>query len=231
MHSLCVLSTYTAREAGFEIAENPAYADIFVVDGTNDAALEHWRRLDPKHTRPALLVGGAPMEGERLVHLKRPLHASRVLAALQEIAAKDDRPMAPSGMPPALSACMLVVDPDPGVRSEIANFLAPLAVEVLCAPNRITAMMLIRNQPIGLALVSLDLPRIEMLRLTRQLRTHGGPDARLPVFALTRRRKSRLDFLCASLARASGYFDEPISPGALRTLVSQYLGVPAGARL
>src|SRR5262249_46996219 len=107
LRSISVLSGHSGRAVGFELATDGANADIFLVDVDSSEAVSRWHTCDPQQTRPIIAID-ANGKGAGAKMLRRPLLASRLLAALDEVAMSAERngprTLMPIAPPATLSA-------------------------------------------------------------------------------------------------------------------------------
>jgi twitching motility two-component system response regulator PilG len=85
LKSVCLLSSHSGRAIRHRVIGAQESPDVFLVDAADPAALDQWHRLDPQQKCPIVLIGEETQAAGR-VGLRRPLLASRLLAALDKVA-------------------------------------------------------------------------------------------------------------------------------------------------
>lgn len=124
-------------------------------------------------------------------------------------------------MPPTV----LIVDDSPTIRGIAKIFLKPLSVDVVEAEEGMQALEIVRASVPAVAIVDVNMPGMDGLTFTRELRGDARPEvARLPVVLLTgdrseeTRRKGRE-------AGATDFIEKPIKGAELQALVKKFLGL------
>jgi two-component system, sensor histidine kinase and response regulator len=139
-----------------------------------------------------------------------------------EIASPDAQP----GVRPGLR--ILVADDNPGNQYDLGELLACLGASVLVADDGAQAVALARDNSIDLVLMDLQMPVLDGLGATMQIRQHERENllARVAVVAYT---SSSTD---GRLMRECGFddvLDKPCSEEALRECIARWCSLP-GAR-
>jgi two-component system, chemotaxis family, chemotaxis protein CheY len=123
-----------------------------------------------------------------------------------------------------LPRTVLIVDDSPTIRGFAKLFLKALPVEVAEAEEGRQALEIVRKSVPLVAIVDVNMPGMDGLSFTRELRADARPEvAGLPVVLLTGdagvelREEGRA-------AGATGFLGKPIKGPELQALVKQYLG-------
>ncbi|WP_200373190.1 response regulator [Thiocystis violacea] len=222
--------------------------DICLLNEDLPAGAESWVELCQRLRRtdfPVIRIGMASkhsdlFEGVKSVFVKRPVLASRVLKALDELvtdvyhfapelAIHDDMPrhlIAGSGVSEThagvagLIRRILVVDDSESVRKMMEVRLAKEGFEVDFAETGEEALIKARERPYDLIFLDVMLPGINGYDVSRQLKKEIHVQA--PVVMLTGK-TSRIDKLRGSLAHADGYLTKPLAIGSLDETLHRYL--------
>jgi len=124
-----------------------------------------------------------------------------------------------------LPPTVLIVDDSPTIRGIAKIFLKPLSVDVVEAEEGMQALEIVRASVPAVAIVDVNMPGMDGLTFTRELRGDARPEvARLPVVLLTgdrseeTRRKGRE-------AGATDFIEKPIKGAELQALVKKFLGL------
>ena len=116
---------------------------------------------------------------------------------------------------------VLIVDDSPTIRGFARIYLGPLAVEVLEAEEGMQALEMVRAQLPAVAIVDINMPGMDGLAFTREVR--GDPAlAKMPVVLLTgdRSEQIRAQGLAAG---ASDFLGKPIKGAELQAVVKKFL--------
>ncbi|WP_164511857.1 ATP-binding protein [Brevundimonas fluminis] len=172
-----------------------------------------------------VLAPAAPDEtGRRVVAqaLKAPAPAEPVVAA----APAADEPAADEPPPEAedegRAMKVLVVDDHDINRRAVQLILAPLGVEVTTAEDGMAALRACDQGEFDMIFMDVRMPELDGRETTRRLRASGGPNARVPVIAVTA--DTSPEDIEACLAAGMSYFvPKPITPPALLGAVQHVL--------
>jgi two-component system chemotaxis response regulator CheY len=122
---------------------------------------------------------------------------------------------------------VLIVDDSPTIRGVAKLFLKGLQVQVQEAKDGAQALRIVRAAPPVLAIVDVNMPGMDGLAFTREVRADARTEiAKLPVVLLTGdpsdelREKGRA-------AGASDFLGKPLKGPELQALVKRFLGSPA----
>jgi CheY-like chemotaxis protein len=126
-----------------------------------------------------------------------------------------------------MARTVLVVDDSPTIRNFARIYLKSLAVEVIEAEDGAQALAMVRKAPPDVCIVDVDMPNMDGLSFTREVRKDARPEiARLSVVLLTGDRSPG--------ARSSGrdagaddFLEKPIKGAELQAMVKKYLGPAA----
>lgn len=118
---------------------------------------------------------------------------------------------------------VLVVDDSPTIRGFARIYLKPLNVEVEEAEEGMQALELVRAQPPAVAIVDINMPGMDGLQFTRELRSDPRPEvAKVPVILLTGDRSEQVREKGLD-AGASDFLGKPIKGAELQELVRKFL--------
>lgn len=124
-----------------------------------------------------------------------------------------------------MAGSVLIVDDSPTIRGFARIFLAQLGVEIAEAEEGGKALDLLRNTPFSLVVVDVNMPGMDGLTFTRELRADPRPEiAKLPVVLLSGDRSEAL----REQGRAAGCSDfigKPLKGPELQAVVKKFLGL------
>jgi len=121
-------------------------------------------------------------------------------------------------MPPKI----LVVEDNDRNRRLIRIILKAKGYEVIEAATAEEAIIQLKNEPVALILMDIQLPKMDGLELTRTIKEN--PDTRdIPIIALTAyaMKGDREKFLAAG---CNGYIGKPVDTQELPNIVARFLG-------
>jgi two-component system, chemotaxis family, chemotaxis protein CheY len=119
---------------------------------------------------------------------------------------------------------ILVVDDSVVVRRLHAYILQGEGFETCEAGNGFEALEVLARSPCALALVDVNMPKMDGLTLTREIRAHPEWQA-MPIIIVSTQQEAR-DLLKGRQAGASIYLVKPADPDALIATVHQLLAPP-----
>jgi two-component system chemotaxis response regulator CheY len=126
-----------------------------------------------------------------------------------------------------LPRTVLIVDDSPTIRGFARLFLKALPVEVAEAEEGKQALEIVRKSVPLVAIVDVNMPGMDGLSFTRELRADARPEvAKLPVVLLTGDAGAELREQ-GRAAGATGFLGKPIKGPELQAVVKRYLGVEA----
>ncbi len=120
-----------------------------------------------------------------------------------------------------MARSVLIVDDSPTIRGFAKIFLKPLDVIIYEAEEGMQALEIVRQTPPSVALVDINMPGMDGLTFTRELRKDPRYAA-LPVVLLTgdRSEETRQQGIEAG---ATDFIEKPIKGGELQAMVRRYL--------
>ena len=122
---------------------------------------------------------------------------------------------------------VLIVDDSPTIRGFARLFLRPLQLEVKEAADGAQALEIVRAEPPALAIVDVNMPGMDGLSFTREVRSDARVEiARVPIVLLT---GDRLDDMREKgrIAGATDFLAKPLKGPELLALVKRFLGLAA----
>jgi two-component system chemotaxis response regulator CheY len=126
-----------------------------------------------------------------------------------------------------LPRTVLIVDDSPTIRGFARLFLKSLQVEVKEAEDGAQALAMVRASPPALAIVDVNMPGMDGLAFTREVRGDARAEiATLPVVLLTGDRAPELREKCRE-AGASDFLGKPLRGPELQELVKKLLRTAA----
>jgi two-component system cell cycle response regulator len=247
LSSISVLSSHSSRAVGFDIAADGSTADLFLVDVDSKEAVDRWRNCDPTQARPVIAID---TQGKIVAAkvLRRPLLASRLLAALDEVAMNAERygprtvlPITttaaatapkPAQAPLATAArtrqAVLVVDDSPTVRKQLELVLRGRDVEATLVGTGEHALDEIAQREFDLVLLDVVLPGTDGYQVCKAIKKGFGAK-RTPVVMLTSK-SSPFDRLRGSLAGCDSYLVKPVSHSDFEGVLNKYLAAAPAAQ-
>ena len=117
---------------------------------------------------------------------------------------------------------VLIVDDSPTIRGFAKIFLKPLQVEVAEAEEGLQALESVRAAPPDVVIVDVNMPGMDGLAFTRELRA-DPKIASIPVVLLTGDRSGELRAKGRD-AGATDFLEKPIKGAELQALVKKFLG-------
>jgi CheY-like chemotaxis protein len=126
-----------------------------------------------------------------------------------------------------LPRTVLIVDDSPTIRGFARLFLKSLQIEVKEAEDGAQALAMVRASPPALAIVDVNMPGMDGLAFTREVRADARAEiATLPVVLLTGDRAPELREKCRE-AGASDFLGKPLKGPELQELVKRLLRTAA----
>ena len=121
-----------------------------------------------------------------------------------------------------MARTVLLVDDSPTIRGFAKIFLKPLQVTVLEAEEGMQALEIVRQNPPSLVIVDINMPGMDGLTLTRELRKDPR-FASLPVVLLTGDRSAEMRQQGLD-AGANDFVQKPLQGAELQAMVKKHLG-------
>ena len=119
---------------------------------------------------------------------------------------------------------ILLVDDSESIRRMLEWMLKPLGFEISHAVDGVEALELLKSGPSDLAIVDLNMPRLDGISLVREIRTRSE----MPVIMMTTERREE-DVQKALDAGVNLYLVKPSTPAVVRYKVMSLLGLsPTG---
>jgi len=126
-----------------------------------------------------------------------------------------------------LPRTVLIVDDSPTIRGFAKVFLKPLGVLVKEAEDGAQALEIVRADPPAVAVVDVNMPGMDGLTFTREVRADTRPEiAKIPVVLLTGDEASELKEK-GRAAGATAFLAKPLKGPELQALVKRFLGSAA----
>jgi len=119
---------------------------------------------------------------------------------------------------------ILLVDDSESIRRMLEWMLKPLGFEISHAVDGVEALEVLRSGPADLAIVDLNMPRLDGISLVREIRTSPAW-SELPVIMMTTERREE-DVQKALDAGVNLYLVKPSTPAVVRYKVLSLLGLP-----
>jgi two-component system cell cycle response regulator len=220
--------------------ENPDFA---IVDGDDPKAVIEWNRFRSDNpTLPVVTVGNrlAPAWGD--YHMSRPLRATRLLAALDQVALNHERPAfahpaaadTEQAVPvarheaagsdvarPQLSPlAALVVDDSLPIREQIKLELEPLVGHVDVAADGERAIQLLGSRAYDIVFLDVVLPGMDGYQICRAIKR--DPDTKGTAVIMLTGKSSPFDRVKGKLAGCDTYLTKPVDHTTFHKVVRQY---------
>ena len=212
-------------------AERPA--DLYLVDGTDDSAMNEFRAVRARYPAPAVLVGKADPQ-TNLPALQRPLQWARLLQSFDDAVLSAVQPQltrsgsrvvaAPQPAPQAkqISDAVLVVDDNATVRKFMEAKLAPYGFSADFAETGEQAVGLTGAKEYTCVFLDVVLPGIDGYQVCKLIKSNKQAVKRTAVVMLTSR-SSPFDKLRGSLAGCDEYLTKPVDENHLLEVIAKFL--------
>lgn len=220
-------------------------ADLYLVDGSDAAAMNEFRAVRARYSAPAVLVGDAdPQSG--LPALARPIQWARLLQSFDDavLGTQQSAPIAnektmvlrrtsapaaaPAPAPRAaqrakqVSDAVLVVDDNLTVRKFMEAKLAPYGFSADFAETGEQAVGLTGNKEYTCVFLDVVLPGIDGYQVCKLIKGNKQAVKRTAVVMLTSR-SSPFDKLRGSLAGCDEYLTKPVDENRLLEVIAKFL--------
>ena len=212
-------------------AERPA--DLYLVDGTDDSAMNEFRAVRARYPAPAVLVG-KPDPETGLPALQRPLQWARLLQSFDDAVLNAAQPQltrsgsrvitAPQPAPQAkqITDAVLVVDDNATVRKFMEAKLAPYGFSADFAETGEQAVGLTGAKEYTCVFLDVVLPGIDGYQVCKLIKSNKQAVKRTAVVMLTSR-SSPFDKLRGSLAGCDEYLTKPVDENRLLEVIAKFL--------
>ena len=212
-------------------AERPA--DLYLVDGTDDTAMNEFRAVRARYPAPAVLVGKSDPE-TNLPALQRPLQWARLLqsfddavlnAAQPQLTRSGSRvvtPPQPAPQAKQITDAVLVVDDNATVRKFMEAKLAPYGFSADFAETGEQAVGLTGAKEYTCVFLDVVLPGIDGYQVCKLIKSNKQAVKRTAVVMLTSR-SSPFDKLRGSLAGCDEYLTKPVDENHLLQVIAKFL--------
>jgi twitching motility two-component system response regulator PilG len=232
-------------------AKSTKPADLYLVDGSDEAAMNEFRAVRARYPAPAVLVGAAdPKSG--LPALPRPLQWARLLQSFDDalqaqapaaadyektmVLRRTPAPAAPVRTPAPLTASavraapriavpadlVLVVDDNATVRKFMEAKLAPYGFQADFAETGEQAVGMTGTKEYTCVFLDVVLPGIDGYQVCKLIKSNKQAIKRTAVVMLTGR-SSPFDKLRGSLAGCDEYLTKPVDENRLLEVIAKFL--------
>ena len=246
--SLCMLSCNRPRSYKFLPPMDGDQADVWIIDGKNEGAVEALRTARAKRRVPAIVIDAAGPSAEYDSHMGRPIVASRLFSTLDLLVTKEldyypelvigggsasPSSSSDSQFADALNAAShsrrhtaLVVDDSVTIRKQVELALRLHDIEATCADTGESAMSLLAIRQFDLIFLDVVLPDgtdgYQICRSIKKSSIHKST----PVIMLTGK-SSPFDRVRGSLAGCNTYLTKPVENHTFNAVLKKYLKTPA----
>ena len=212
-------------------AERPA--DLYLVDGTDDAAMNQFRAVRARYPAPAVLVG-KPDPETGLPALQRPLQWARLLQSFDDAVLNMAQPQLtrsgsrvitasqPAPQAKQITDAVLVVDDNATVRKFMEAKLAPYGFAADFAETGEQAVGLTGAKEYTCVFLDVVLPGIDGYQVCKLIKSNKQAVKRTAVVMLTSR-SSPFDKLRGSLAGCDEYLTKPVDENRLLEVIAKFL--------
>ena len=202
-------------------------ADLYLVDGSDPAAVAEFKAVRARYPKPAVLIGEADAQ-LGLPALARPIQWARLLQSFDEAVQSIAGTAAPSAPKPvATDAAVLVVDDNQTVRKFMEAKLQPFGIAADFAETGEQAVGLTGTKEYTCVFLDVVLPGIDGYQVCKLIKGNKQAVKRTAVVMLTSR-SSPFDKLRGSLAGCDEYLTKPVDENHLLEVIAKFL--PKGAR-
>lgn len=245
--SICMLSCNRPRSYKVISPIEEDGADVWIIDGKNDQAVEALRTARAKRLVPAIVIDAAGQSPEYDSHMGRPIVASRLFSMLDLLVTKEldyfpELVIGGGGSSASSSAAgqfedalhaasysrrhtALVVDDSVTIRKQVELALRLHDIEAACVDTDESAMELLATRRFDLIFLDVVLPGgrdgYQICRSIKKSSMHKGT----PVIMLTGR-SSPFDRVRGSLAGCDSYLTKPVENHTFSAILKKYLKTP-----
>ena len=209
------------RDPSFERREDNSTraTDLYLVDGSDAAAMNEFRAVRARHPAPAIVVGDPdPQSG--LPTLPRPIQWARLLQSFDD-AVQSGGPSA-TAKPGVADTAVLVVDDNLTVRKFMQAKLQPFGISADFAETGEQAVGLTGQKEYTCVFLDVVLPGIDGYQVCKLIKSNKQAVKRTAVVMLTSR-SSPFDKLRGQLAGCDEYLTKPVDENHLLEVISKFL--------
>jgi two-component system, cell cycle response regulator len=207
-------------------------ADLYLVDGSDAAAVNEFKAVRARYPAPAVLVGEGDAE-TGLPALPRPLQWARLLQSFDDAVLGGAVPShetnektavvsRPAPKPKAVTDAVLVVDDNATVRKFMEAKLAPYGFTADFAETGEQAVGLTGTKEYTCVFLDVVLPGIDGYQVCKLIKSNKQAVKRTAVVMLTSR-SSPFDKLRGSLAGCDEYLTKPVDENRLLEVIAKFL--------
>src|SRR5262245_11483358 len=210
-------------------------ADVYLVDGSDQAAMTEYRAVRARFPAPVVLVGEGDAQAG-IPALPRPLQWARLLESFDDAVQSQAQPAAqfektqllrssPSAAQPRAKQttdAVLVVDDNATVRKFMEAKLAPYGFAVDFAETGEQAVGLTGTKEYTCVFLDVVLPGIDGYQVCKLIKSNKQAIKRTAVVMLTSR-SSPFDKLRGSLAGCDEYLTKPVDENHLLETIAKFL--------
>jgi twitching motility two-component system response regulator PilG len=197
-------------------AKSAKNADLYLVDGSDDKAMNEFNAVRARFPAPAVLVGGSD---PALPSLQRPIQWARLLQSFDDAVQGSGR-AAPAAK--QATASVLVVDDNATVRKFMESKLAPYGFRADFAESGEQAVGLTATNEYTCVFLDVVLPGIDGYQVCKLIKSNKQAVKRTAVVMLTSRSGS-FDKLRGSLAGCDEYLTKPVDENRLLEVIAKFL--------
>lgn len=185
---------------------------------TRDPVLEVPPALSATEALLAQLCADAPTSRPEMPTAS----ASSASIAAETVAECDPSPETPTDAEMEQPLRVLVVDDHDINRRAVELILAPLGCDIATAADGLAALVQCETSAFDVIFMDVRMPELDGRETTRRLRASGGPNAAIPVIAVTA--DTAPEDIAACMAAGMTYFvSKPLTPSALLGALQQVL--------
>ena len=197
-------------------AKSAKSADLYLVDGADESAMNEFRAVRARFPAPAVMVGGSD---PALPSLQRPLQWARLLQSFDEAVIAAGRGAAQAKH---ATGSVLVVDDNATVRKFMEAKLAPYGFRADFAESGEQAVGLTASNEYTCVFLDVVLPGIDGYQVCKLIKGNKQAVKRTAVVMLTSR-SSPFDKLRGSLAGCDEYLTKPVDENHLLEVIAKFL--------
>ena len=200
-------------------AKSAKNADLYLVDGSDDKAMNEFNAVRSRFPAPAVLVGGSD---PALPSLQRPIQWARLLQSFDAAVQGSGKTASAAKGTAAATASVLVVDDNATVRKFMESKLAPYGFRADFAESGEQAVGLTATNEYTCVFLDVVLPGIDGYQVCKLIKSNKQAVKRTAVVMLTSR-SSSFDKLRGSLAGCDEYLTKPVDENRLLEVIAKFL--------